>query len=191
MLGEAASLGALPGVNLGRGVGLPVSDALPGAPGAGDILPAGEVPGLPGGVPLGANVGLAGGEVTPRGVAAGETAPVGFAGEAAGVPAPPGEPVGGLAAPRAAAPVGGGTFLGFSVLIFCFSCASLGTPAQPRLIFGCATFAFTVGGFAVGGALASLGGAATTSLFPCTFVNAPDFAATERLPADCRSMLSR
>jgi hypothetical protein len=62
--------------------------------------------------------------------------------------------------------VGGGTFFGFSVLIFCFSCASLGTPAQPRLSFGCAILAFTVGGFAVGGALANLRGAATTNLFP-------------------------
>jgi hypothetical protein len=82
-------------------------------------------------------------------------------------------------------------FLGFSVLIFCFSCASLGTPAHPRLSFGCATLVFTVGGLAVGGAFASFDGADTTSLFPCTLVSAPDLAAAERLTADCRSMLSR
>lgn len=92
---------------------------------------------------------------------------------------------------RAAARVGGGMFLGFSVLIFCFSCASLGTPVHPRLSFGCATLVFTVGGLAVAGAFASLAGAATTSLFPCTFVSAPDLAAAERLVADCRSILSR
>jgi hypothetical protein len=83
------------------------------------------MPGLPG-VPLGGSVarGVAAGEVIPRGVAAGETAPVGFAGEAAGVPAAPGAPGSGLPAARAVGRVGGGTFFGFSVLIFCFSCAS-------------------------------------------------------------------
>jgi len=40
------------------------------------------------------------------------------------------------ACPVAAAPVGGGMFFGFSVLIFCFNCASLGTPAQPCSTFG-------------------------------------------------------
>lgn len=98
---------------------------------------------------------------------------------------------GGLPAPRRAPAVEGGTFFGFSVLIFCFNCASLGTPAHPRLSFGCVTLVFTAGGFAAGGAFASLGGAATISLFPCTFVSVPDLAATERLVADCRSMLSR
>jgi hypothetical protein len=131
--GGAASSGALPGVNLGFGVGLPLSSALPGAPGAGEALPAGDVPGLPGGVPFGGSVarGVAAGEVIPRGVAAGETARVGLRGEPAGVPAAAAGAVGlapaaggGLPAPRAAAPVGGGTFFGFSVLIFCFSCAS-------------------------------------------------------------------
>jgi hypothetical protein len=148
---------------------------------------------------------------TPAGGAAGVArAPGGvglaFGGTRPGLPLGPGEPGappaaggaklapvvgGGLPPPRAAAPVGAGMFLGFSVLIFCFSCASLGTPAQPRLSFGCATFVFTTGGLALGGALASFGGAATTSLFPWTFVSAPDLAAAERLVADCRSMLSR
>jgi hypothetical protein len=163
------------------------------APGAGDALPGGDVPGLPGDVPLGGSVarGVALGEMIPRGVVAGETARAGLPGEAVGVPAAPGATAGGLPAPRAAARVGGGTFLGFSVLIFCFSCASLGTPAHPRLSFGCATLVFTVAGLAVGGAFASLCGAATTSLFPCTLVSVPDLAAAERLVADCRSMLSR
>src|SRR4030095_5732521 len=61
----------------------------------------------------------------------------------------------GLPASRTAARVGGGTFFGFSALIFCSSSALLGTPFQPCSIFGCATFAFTAGGFAVGGAFAS------------------------------------
>ena len=186
MPGEPSAPGAPPC----GGVGLPLSNALPCA---GVGLPAGDVPGLPGGVALGGSVarGDTPGEVIPRGVAAGEPAPPGFAGEAGGAPAPPGVPDGGLPAPRAAALVGGGTFFGFSVLIFCFSCASLGTPAQPRLIFGCATLVFTAGGLAPGGALVSLFGAATTSLFPCTFVSAPDLAAAEILAADCRSILSR
>ena len=65
-------------------------------------------------------------------------------------------PGGGLPASRAAARVGGGTFFGFSALIFCSSSALLGTPFQPCSIFGCATFAFTAGGFAAGAAFASL-----------------------------------
>ena len=78
--GKAASAGALPGVNLGCCVGAglpPLSNVLPGAPGAGVDLPAGDVTGLPGGVPLGANVarGVAAGEIIPRGMAAGEAAP--------------------------------------------------------------------------------------------------------------------
>lgn len=193
--GETASAGPLPGVNLGCGVraGLPLSNGLPAAPGAGDALPAADVPGLPGGVPRGGAVarGVAAGAVTPRGLAAGETAPVGLPGEAAGVPAAPAAAGDGPPGARPAPAVGGGTFLGFSVLIFCFSCASLGTPAQPRLSFGCATFVFTAGGLAVGGAFASLAGAATSSLFPWTLVTAPDLAAAERLAAGCRSMLSR
>jgi hypothetical protein len=51
--------------------------------------------------------------------------------------------------------VGGGIFFGFSVLIFCFNCASLGTLAQPFSIFGLATFAFTLGGAAPGADLVS------------------------------------
>jgi hypothetical protein len=82
-------------------------------------------------------------------------------------------------------------FLGFSALIFCLSSASFGRPAQPRWIFGCATLAFTAGGFIVGGAFAILGGAATTSLFPCTFVSAPDLAAADRSAAGSRSTVSR
>jgi len=67
--------------------------------------------------------GVAADEVIPRGVATGETAPIGLPGEAAGVPA---APAAGDAPPgaRLAAAVGGGTFFGFSVLIFCFSSAS-------------------------------------------------------------------
>ena len=36
-----------------------------------------------------------------------------------------------------------------------------------------------------------LSGAATTSLLPCTFVSAPDLAATDRLVAASRSTVSR
>lgn len=81
---------------------------------------------------------------------------------------------------RAAARVGGGIFFGFSVLIFCSSCALSGTPFQPCSIFGCATLVFTAGGATLGGALASLGGAATMSLLPCTLVSAPDLAAADK-----------
>ena len=97
----------------------------------------------------------------------------------------------GLPASRAAARVGGGTFFGFSALIFCSSSALLGTPFQPCSIFGCATFAFTAGGFAVGGAAASFCGAATRSLLPWTFVSVPDLTAVVRLPGACRSIASR
>src|SRR5258708_24079779 len=85
----------------------------------------------------------------------------------------------GLPASRAAARVGGGTFFGFSVLIFCSSSALLGTFFQPCSSFGCATLAFTAGGFAVGGAVASLVGAPISSLLPCTFVSVPDFKAAD------------
>src|SRR5262249_15395670 len=90
-------------------------------------------------------------------------------GDAAGPAAPPGAlPAAGAALPpsRAAARVGGGTFFGFSVLIFCSSSALLGTSFQPCSILGCATLAFTAGGFAAGAALAILVGAATRSLLP-------------------------
>ena len=97
----------------------------------------------------------------------------------------------GLPASRAAACVGGGIFFGFSVLIFCSSSALLGTPFQPRSIFGCATFAFTARGLAAGAAFASLCGAATRSLFPCTFVNVPDFIAVVRFVDVSRSIVSR
>jgi hypothetical protein len=60
-------------------------------------------------------------------------------------------------------------------LIFCSSSALLGTPFQPCSIFGCATFAFTAGGFAVGGAFASV----------------PDLTAAVRLVAASRSIASR
>ena len=167
--GGPAGVGFTPGD--GRPRGLPRSNG-EGDTAAGDlagaaVAPGGTRPGLP--------------------LRPGETAGAATAADAGLAPtagdAPPGA--------RAAAAVGGGTFFGFSVLIFCFSCASLGTPAQPRLILGCATFVFTAGGLAPGGALASLFGAATTSLFPCTLVSAPDLAASDRLAADCRSMLSR
>jgi hypothetical protein len=170
-----------------------------GAP-AGDVVAPGRpTPGLP--CPRSKGAGETPAGAPPGGVAfaPGGTRPgLPFGpGETGG--APPAAGAGGLAPtadggvppPRAAAPVGGGTFLGFSFLIFCFSCASLATPAQPRLIFGCATLVFTAGGLAPGDALVSLFGAATTSLFPCTFVSAPDLAAAEKLVADCRSMLSR
>src|SRR5262249_8449077 len=98
---------------------------------------------------------------------------------------------GGLPASRAAARVGGGMFFGFSALIFCSTSDLLGTPFQPRSIFGCATFAFTAGGFAVGAAFKSFWGAATRSLFPCPFVSVPDLTAVVRLPAACRSIVSR
>ena len=97
----------------------------------------------------------------------------------------------GLPASRAAARVGGGTFFGFSVLIFCSSSALLGTPFQPCSIFGCATFAFTASGFAVGGAFVSFWGAATRSLFPCTLVSVPDLNAAVRLVGASRSIASR
>ena len=97
----------------------------------------------------------------------------------------------GLPSSRAAARVGGGTFLGFSALIFCSNSALLGTPFQPRSIFGCATFAFTAGGFAVAGAFASLWGAETSSLLPCTLVSVPDLTAVVRLVVVSRSIASR
>jgi len=67
----------------------------------------------------------------------------------------------------------------------------LGTFFQPRSIFGCATFAFTAGGFVTGAAFASFWGAATRSLLPCTLVSVPDLTAAEKLPAACRSIASR
>jgi hypothetical protein len=76
-------------------------------------------------------------------------------------------------------------------MIFCSSSDLLGTFFQPRSIFGCATFAFTAGGFAAGGAFASFWGAATSNLFPCTFVSVPDLTAVVRLVDACRSIASR
>jgi hypothetical protein len=76
-------------------------------------------------------------------------------------------------------------------LIFCSSSALLGTPFQPRSIFGCATRVFTACGFAPGAAFASFCGAATSSLFPCTFVSVPDFTAVARFVEACRSIVSR
>jgi len=80
---------------------------------------------------------------------------------------------------------------GFSVLIFSFNCAALATPVQPFSIFGCATFVFMRGGAIPGAGLLILAGAATTSLSPCTFVNAPDLAAAEKSAPGCRSSLRR
>lgn len=82
-------------------------------------------------------------------------------------------------------------FFGFSLLILCSNSARFETPFQPCSILGCATFAFTAGGFTVGGALANLGGAAIRSLLPCTLVSVPDLTAAERLPGVSRSMVSR
>ena len=96
-----------------------------------------------------------------------------------------------MPASRAAARVGGGTFLGWSVLIVCSSSALLGTPFQPCSILGCATFAFTARGFAVGGAFASFWGAAIRSLFPCTLVSVPDLTAVVKLVDACRSIANR
>jgi hypothetical protein len=76
-------------------------------------------------------------------------------------------------------------------LIFCSSSALLGTFFQPRSIFGCATLAFTAGGFAAGAAFTSLWGAATRSLFPCTFVSVPDLIAVVKFVDACRSIASR
>ena len=184
--GAAASPGPPAGLVVAPGRGRP-----PGSPGLALPRSNGEAPvGGPGGVGLAdGGVGFAPGGIRPGlPVAAGETS--GAPAAAGAVGAAP-TAVGGLPAPRAAAPVGGGTFLGFSVLIFCFSCASFCTPAQPRLSFGCATFVFTVGGLAVGGALANLGGAATTSLFPCTLVSAPLLAAAPTSTFVWRSIFSR
>src|SRR5205823_4158101 len=150
--GDLAGLTAAPGaVAPGCGVRLP----LPRSNGEGEI-PAGDLAGAavaPGGtgppLPLGLGETGAPGAVAPA-------AAVGLAPAAGG--APPGA--------RPAPPVGGGTLFGFSVLIFCFSCASLGTPAQPRSIFGCATLAFTFGGAMPGAALVILFGAATINLLP-------------------------
>jgi hypothetical protein len=82
-------------------------------------------------------------------------------------------------------------FFGFSALIFCSSSDLLGTFFQPCSILGCATFAFTAGGFAAGAAFTSFWGAATRSLFPCTLVSVPDFTAVVRLVDACRSIASR
>jgi len=92
---------------------------------------------------------------------------------------------------RAAARVGGGTFFGSSALIFCSSSDLLGTFFQPCSIFGCATFAFTAGGFAAGAAFTSFWGAATSSLFPCTFVSVPDFIAVVKFVDASRWIVSR
>jgi hypothetical protein len=82
-------------------------------------------------------------------------------------------------------------FFGFSALIFCCSSALLGTSFQPRSILGCATFALTAGGLAAGAAFASLCGAATSSLFPCTLVSEPDLIAVFKFVAVSRSIVSR
>src|SRR4029079_19694313 len=97
----------------------------------------------------------------------------------------------GLPSSRAAARVGGGTFLGFSALIFCCSSVLLGTCFQTRAIFGCATFCFTAGGFAAGAAFASLCGAVIRSLFPCTLLSVPDLNAVVRFVGASRSIASR
>src|SRR5260370_35206333 len=95
-----------------------------GAVGAGGAMPAGRssgfstAPDRPGRLPFAGPVteAVGAGEPMPAGGAAGEI------------------PAG--ARPVAAGPVGGGMFFGFSVLIFCFNWASLGTPDQPCSSFG-------------------------------------------------------
>ena len=150
-----------PGCTPGLPCGLPRSNGEGGAPAGAAVAPGGTRAGLPRGP------GVIG--IFSPGAAIGLSPTAGDG--------PPG---------RAAARVGGGTFFGFSVLIFCSSSALLETPFQPRSIFGCATFAFTAGGLTLGGAFAILDGAATKSLSPCTFANAPDLAAADRsVAASC------
>jgi hypothetical protein len=162
-----------PGIAVAPGRGRAPGLSFPRSTGAGDspnegaaVAPRSTRPALPRGpgVPAG-----------PRSAPAGLVPPAGA----------------GLPASRAAARVGGGTFFGFSALIFFSTSALLGTPFQPCSIFGCATFAFTAGGFAVGAAFTSFWGAATRSLLPCTLVSVPDLTAVERLPAACRSIARR
>ena len=156
MPGEAVPAGDLAGVPVrpgwgcspGRPLRLPLSTGAPVAPGE------------PVGPPVTPGVPVAPGRTRPPGLPRlpfSNGDPV-AAGEAIGLPPAVGAVAAGEApaGPRpAAVPVGGGIFFGFSVLIFCFSCASLGTPAQPFSIFGLATFAFTLGGAAPGADLVS------------------------------------
>src|SRR6266436_6681462 len=173
-----------PGCRPGLPCALPRSDGGTASPGPGGIVAPGCRPGLPCALPRSKGEGEtpAGAAVAPGGTRPGlprapgvigvlsPGAAIGLSPETAGEP-PPGRP---------AARVGGGMFFGFSVLIFCSSSALLATPAQPRSIFGCATFVFTAGGARLGDALASLFGAPTRSLFPWTFAHAPDLAAAHR-----------
>ena len=189
----------------GNGVVAPSAGAPVGGAGVVPNSPGLPLPGLPRSLPNGepwmAGETAPAGDVTGAPVAPGRGCPPALplplplskgAGDvgAAGEVTPPGE-----AAPKArsvaAAPVGGGMFLEFSVLIFCFNCASLGTPVQPCSTLSWATFAFTFGGTIPGAALLIFWGAATTNFPPCTFVSAPDLAATDKLVLGCRSMVSR
>ena len=162
--GAPAGLVVAPG--LAPGLGLPRSNGEGEIPAGTAVAPGGTRPGL------------------PRGPGETGSLPPGAAGGLAPT-------AGGLPADRAAARVGGGIFFGFSALIFCSTSALLETPFQPCSIFGCATLAFTAGGATLRGDLASLSGAATTSLLPWTFVSAPDLAAADKSPAVCRSIVSR
>jgi hypothetical protein len=127
----------------GRAPGLPLSRSTADgdSPNAGAAVAPGTRPALPRG---------AGAPTGPRSAPDGLVPPAGA----------------GLPPSRAAARVGGGIFFGFSALIRCCNSDLLGTSFQPCSIFGCATLAFTAGGFAVAGAVASFWGAATRSLFP-------------------------
>src|SRR5262249_47651773 len=154
----------------------PLAPGLPPSDGGGDTRSA------PSGIAVAAGRRPAPGLFLPRSTAVGDSPNEGAAvapgatrpvlprgpGAPAGPPSAPDKvvpPAGaGLPPSRAAARVGGGTFLGFSALIFCSSSVLLDTPFQPCSIFGCATFAFTAGGFAVAGAVPSFCGAATSSL---------------------------
>ena len=131
-----------------------------GLAGAGDV--AGEA------LRAGAAVAARAGEVAGGSVAvAGAPVAAGLAPIAGDAPA---------ARPVAGAPVGGGMFFGFSVLIFCCNCAlAFGSemPDQPVSSFGCAIFAFTFFGASVGGAFFTVIGAATISLPLSTFMAAP------------------
>jgi hypothetical protein len=180
------------------------------APAAGDSVGFPGLPGLSGFLPLSVGVPRAAGLCATPGVAVtpgsssrpGRPRPFPFSigepaapGDATGLPAAVGAVTPGeaspFARPFAAAPVGGGIFFGFSVLIFCSTSALLATPAQPLSSFGCATFAFTFGGAAPAGALLSFCGAATMSLSPWTFVIAPVLAAADKSALVWRSILRR
>ena len=192
---------------------LPRSNGEAIAPGAGEMPggdPAGvpNAPGLPRPLPRsnGEAVTAGAGETAPAGVPPGATVapggtrpglpfrPGATGAVAAGDAVAPGEAAGEMPAaarPGAGGRVGGGIFLRFSVLNFCFICSALATPAQPCSTFGFATLVFTTRGAIPRSGLLIFWGAAITSLSPCTLVNAPDLTATAKFVAGCRSTLKR